>query len=206
MKPEELPEHIRVAIDTYIPQLGQWLDLNRAYEMAALILETKPEVVVELGSFKGQSLITQAFALRENNKGKIYGIDPWKVEAAIEGSNDPENNEWWSSKIDLNQVHQDCMEQVWAHRLDPWVVVIRAASQHVNQLFRCDIDILYIDANHSEEASTRDVENYVPRVRSGGWVWFDDTDWSSTQKALKIMLNTCVLERDNGNYRLYRKL
>src|SRR5690242_19968781 len=68
-----LPEHIKRAIDEYVPPLGDWLDLSRAYEMAELILEVKPQVVVEVGTFKGQSLITQAFALRENNDGgKIY--------------------------------------------------------------------------------------------------------------------------------------
>jgi len=201
----DLPPHITNAIETYIPTYEGWLDVNRGCEMAMLIIETKPDVVVEIGVFGGRSLISQGFALRENHRGKIYGIDPWAVEIATEGNEDPENIKWWSSNIDIDKIHQDCMKAIWDHRLQEFVVVIRAASQHAYQLFPNNIDILYIDGNHSELSSCRDVELFVPRVKPGGWVWFDDCDWPTTQKALSMMDWICDLPRNNGNYRLYRK-
>lgn len=201
-----LPSHIKDAIDTYVPSLGDWLDVSRAYEMAQLILDEKPEVVVELGTFKGQSMLTQAFALRENNFGCLYSIDPWKQEFAVEGMNSPENNEWWTKAINLAHIHQGCMQTIWDHHLDPWVVVIRAASQYVYQMFPHNISVLYVDANHSELASCRDVENYAARVQPNGAIWIDDCQWPSTQKALAILDSMCSLEKDGGSYRLYRKL
>ena len=39
------------------------------------------------------------------------------------------------------------------------------------------IDILHIDGNHSEQASYLDVTKWVPLVRSGGWIFFDDMTW-----------------------------
>ncbi len=201
-----LPEHIKNAIETYIPSLGDWMDTERACEMAELIIETKPKVVVEIGTFKGQSLITQGFALRENNNGgKIYAIDPYKKQYAAEGEIDDKNKEWWINAIDLNVIHQECMDHVWEHQLDPWVVVIRAASQHCYQLFPHNIDSLYIDGNHSETCSTRDVENYVPRVKPSGTIWMDDCQWPTTQKALELIGKLATLERDHGSYRLYRR-
>jgi len=199
-----IPEHLLAAIQTYIPPLGQWLDLSRAHYMVELILENKPEVCVEIGSFRGQSLITQAFAIRENNFGKIYAIDPWKVEFAVEGSNAPENDEWWAKAIDLNAIHTECMSHVWEHHLDPWVVVIRSASQHVHQLFP-QIDHLYIDGCHSEVASCRDVDLYVPQVRAEGIVMMDDADWPTTQEALRSISEYCELTKDFGNLKVYRK-
>lgn len=200
-----LPDHIRKAIDHYIPPMEGWLDAARGHEMAELIIDTKPEVVLELGVFGGRSLVCQAFAIRENNKGKIYGIDPWKVETAVEHSQDEKNNEWWRKNITLEDIHRGCMRAIWDHHLDPWVVIIRAASQHVYQLFPNNMDILYVDSNHSEISSCRDVENFVPRVKQGGHIWFDDADWATTQKALGIIGTMCDLVKDNGNYRLYRK-
>lgn len=200
-----LPKHIEKAIDHYLPVLEGWLDTARGHAMAELIIETKPDVVVEIGVFGGRSLIAQGFALRENNKGKIYGIDPWKVDTAVEGFNDEKNNEWWRKSITLEDIHRGTMRALWDHRLDEWTVIIRSASQHVYQLFNHNIDIIYIDGNHSEMSSCRDVENYVPRVKQGGFVWMDDADWPTTQKALGLLDTMCDLVRDNGSHRLYKK-
>lgn len=200
-----LPEHIKTAIQKYIPLLGQWLEVDRACEMAELIIDTKPDVVVEIGTFRGQSLISQAFALRENNKGVIYGIDPWQVSYAVEGNNDPENDDWWRNKIDLELIHRECMQAIWDHHLEPWTVIIRAASHFAYRLFEYNIDILYIDGNHSEQASSRDVELYVPRVNQGGYVWLDDCQWQTLQKALGMVATMCDLVKDGGQYRLYKK-
>ena len=200
-----LPEHIDKAIDHYIPRLGNWLDTHRAKEMAELIIQIKPKTIVEIGSFKGQSTVTMGFALRENNDGgKLYAIDPWKVEYAAEGDSSAEDIDWWSNKIDLNIIHQDCMSEIWSHHLDRWVVVIRAASQNCYELFH-DIDLLYIDGCHSEVASTRDVENYVPKVKSGGYIIMDDCDWPTTKKAVNMVEEACKLDRDYTHYKYWIK-
>lgn len=192
------------AINTYLPQLEGWLTPGRGIEMAEVILDTHPQVVVELGVFGGRSMLAQAFALRENNDGGvIYGVDPWKVEAALEGENEA-NRTWWSKDIDLEAIHRGAVNALWQHNLDPWAVVIRAASQHVHQLFPA-IDVLFIDANHSEVASTRDVTLYVPKVKPGGTITIDDTDWLTTAHAVKLLDAVCELVKDGGNYRVYQK-
>jgi predicted O-methyltransferase YrrM len=200
-----LPKHISDAIDNYIPHMEGWLDVARGCEMAELIIDTKPDVCVEIGVFGGRSLVACAFGLRENNKGKIYGIDSWRVEDAVEGKENKEDKEWWERKIVLDDIHRDCMRAVWDHHLEKWVVIIRSASQYCAELFPGNIDQLYIDGSHSEVASCRDVQLYVPRVKQGGAIWLDDCDWATTQKMLGMMDNFADIERNNGNYRLYRK-
>ena len=200
-----IPKHIETAINHYLPVMEGWLDPSRGHAMAELIIDTKPEVVVEIGVFGARSLIAQAFALRENNRGKIYGIDPWKVETAIEYFSDEKNNEWWRKSITLEDIHRGAMRAIWDHRLDEWAVIIRAASQHAYQLFPNNIDIIYIDGNHSEVSSCRDVDLYVPRVKAGGYIWMDDADWPTTQPALAKLDTLCNLIRDNGSHHLYQK-
>src|SRR6266446_4600898 len=139
-----LPTHLKDAIEHYLPVLEGWLTPERGCEMAELILEHKPEVLVEIGVFGGRSLIACAMSLRENNFGKIYGIDSWRVEDAVEGKDDATDKEWWEKKIVLDDIHRGCMKALWDHHLEPWAVVIRAASQHCFQLFP-KIDHLYID-------------------------------------------------------------
>ncbi len=182
-----------------------WTTAERGVEMAQLILDTKPEVVVELGTFAGRSLIAQAIALQQNGKGKIYGIDPWKKDDTQEGENEA-NCKWWAS-IDLEAMHVETMQAVWNLKLDDYVVIIRSASQRVPHLFPGNIDVLVIDANHSEVASCRDVELYAPQLAPGGFAWMDDTDWASTHAAQKIMETYCteVRKSPDGHYKLYQR-
>lgn len=208
-----LPNYIREAIESYIPRYEGWTEPARACEMAELVCQIKPKVIVEIGTFGGRSAIAMAFALRHVNKGgKIYCLDPWRLDYAKEGEW-KDNQEWYEKNVNLHTIHQTCMEAIWSHNIDEWLVVIRAASQHCAELFP-SIDLLLIDGNHSEVASLRDAEMYVPRVKSGGYVMADDIDWEvrneestvkSTQKMQRFIEQSCEEVKQTGNMKFYRK-
>lgn len=189
---------------TDLQKLEGWMTTEKGEAMAELVLEHKPLMVVEIGIFGGRSMAAQGIACRENGVGKVYGIDPWKLESALEGDVGKENAEWWSKNMDLHNIHKGCMEDLWRLNLDEWCIVIRAASQHCASLFK-KIDVLHIDGNHSELTSCRDVQLYVPKVRKGGFIWFDDTDWSTTKKAVKLMEEMAHKVREVGTCHLYQK-
>lgn len=210
-----LPDHIKKAIETYVPALdgGDWAALERRCEVAEIVYDAKPKVVVEIGTFGGAGALPIAFALRENNNGgKLFCVDPWRVEYAIEGEWDA-NADWYKNKIDIHDIHKKAMQALWSHNVDDWLVVIRAASQHCFKLFP-RIDVLIIDGCHSEVASFRDARLYVPNVVKGGWVLLDDTDWivkegdktiQSTAKAMQFIEQSCNLIKQSGNMRFYKK-
>lgn len=183
-----------------------WCWEEKALAMAELIVTTKPKVVVEIGVFGGKSLIPQALAVRDNKAGIVYGIDSWRNEDCIEDERDELGKEWWSN-LRLHEVHRYAVEQIWKFGMEKWCVLIRAQSQHCARLFN-QIDILHIDGCHSEVASCRDVDIYLPRVVPGGYVWFDDTNWGSTNRAVALMDARCVMVQEiaGGNTcRLYQK-
>ncbi len=201
-----IPAHLKTIIERELsmtpPILCEgWTTPERGIEMAELVLETKPDTIVEIGCFGARSTIAMALALRENGKGKIYTIDPWKKEAALEGENQA-NQDWWNS-VDLHDIHKKAMEAIWRNGLDEYVIPIRAYSHHVYDLFS-DINMLLVDGNHSEVASCRDVALYVPKVSSKGYVYFDDSDWPSTQEALGILKTMSELVKNAGSYRIYQ--
>lgn len=210
-----IPNFLREAIAHYVPALegGEWGDPMRAYELADIVLEARPKVVVEIGTFGGAGSLPMAFALRQNNNGgKLYCIDPWRLSYAQEGEWE-DNKKWWAENIRLSEIHQKCMEAFWAHNLDEWLVVIRAASQHCHQLFS-EVGVLLVDGNHSEEASLRDVHLYVPKVIKGGFIFADDSRWEikmgdqviqSTAKAMAFIEESCDLIKEIGDMRLYKK-
>src|SRR6266446_5665338 len=195
-----LPKHIEDAIYNYFPHMEGWCTPERGCEMAEHILETKAKVCVDIGVFAGRSTIAMGFAARQLVDSIVYGIDPWKIDSAVEGDTVEENAKWWKERSNLEQMHWQAMQVIWSHRLDPWVTIIRNGSQYVHQLFPI-IDFLNIDGCHTEIASCRDVELYLPSLRSGSYLMFDDSDWGSTQKALSMIEEQCDLINDNGKAR-----
>ena len=187
-----LPKHIEDAINHYLPVLEGWTEPERACEMAERILESKAQVCVDIGVFGARSTIAMGFAARELTTSRVYGIDNWNPGAASDNDDHKEGVEWWGKQSNLETIHQLAMRAIWDHRLEPWVTIIRAKSEHVHQLFQT-IDFLNIDGGHSEITSCRDVNLYLPKVRSGGVVCMDDTAWPTTQKAVKLIEEQCDL-------------
>lgn len=182
-----------------------WCWPEKAIAMANLILEINPELVVEIGIFAGRSLLPQALALQKLNHGRIVGIDPWKREATLEGGVGAESQSWWSD-LDLHKIHSEFMDHLWRLKLNWRCIVIRSSADECAPLFEpASINILHIDGNHTEEVSCRDVQVWLPKVKPTGYIWFDDTHWPSTQKALTMMAQDCEIIRDVGTCRLFQK-
>lgn len=187
-----IPDHIRDAVYNYLVHMQGWTEPSRACEMVERILEIKAKIIVDIGVFAGRSTIAMGFAAREMGNSMVYGIDNWNPESAMDNDDNKEGVDWWEKQSHLESVHQQAMHAVWDHRLEPWVTIIRAKSEHVHQLFPV-IDFLNIDGGHSETTSCRDVSLYLPKVRSGGFVMMDDTSWDSTQKAISMLEEQCEL-------------
>lgn len=187
-----LPKHIQEAVEHYLAHMEGWTEPERGCEMAEKILETKAQVCVDIGVFAGRSTIAMGFASRELGNSMVYGIDNWNPGSAADNDDQKEGVEWWEKKSNLETIHQLCMRSIWDHRLEPWVTIIRAKSEHVHQLFP-RIDFLNIDGGHSEATSCRDVFLYLPKVRKGAYVFMDDTGWPSTQRAIKMIEKQCDL-------------
>lgn len=202
-----LPSFIREAIYQYLPGMDGWTEPERCCEMAACILETKAQVCVDIGVFAGRSTVAMGFAARQLNTAKVYGIDPWMPQTASDNDDHQEGIDWWKDKAGLEEMHRQAVHAIWNHHLEPWVTIIRAKSEHVHQLFPT-IDALNIDGGHSEVTSCRDVELYLPKVRSGAYVFMDDTDWPTTQKAIGMIEEQCELVNTvtaKNESRTYRK-
>lgn len=212
-----IPGDLRADIETADKGLAGWCDPEKARQMAGLILSVDPRVVVEIGVYGGKSLVPQALALRHlRNHGKgpgvIYGIDPWTVAAADEfwagetQQDRKDHREWWLERsqlsVEMANVHRHVARwELWDH-----VRLIAAGSEAVATWFDDrPIDVLHIDGNHHAEAATRDVRNYLPRVRPGGYVWMDDVGWETVRPAVAMMDRLCRIVLDCGNWRLYRK-
>lgn len=190
-------ENLIKKIEKMLLTIHGWCNIEKATKFVEVITNTKPDLLVEIGVFGGSSLLTQAMTLKENNKGIIYGIDPWATDAALEHMINEENKSWWGT-LNLDDIYNHCLQKVNEYDLNNYVRLIRNKSQNVVDQFHDEsIDILHIDGNHSEELSYKDAELYLPKVKKNGYIFFDDIFWTedgvnvTTRKAILYLLNNC---------------
>ena len=204
---------MKAYITKRLPKIHGWCSQEKANAMVDLILQTKPEVCVEIGVFGGSSVLPTALALKYNKLGKVWAVDPWAVDDCLLGMNRQVHREWWSS-FNFEEIYNGFCALINQEGLNKYCKVVRANSKVALDVIPMEIDILHIDGNHSEESALFDASQYIPRVRCGGYVWFDDVHWKkypdqefNTKKALQYSLQSCSLVKvvDNGNCILLKK-
>ena len=191
-------EAMLLKIKKLLPSIHGWCSFEKATALVKTIVQNRASLCVEIGTFGGSSLVPQALALQHNGSGKIYGIDPWSTDAALEEMQKAENVEWWS-KVNLEQIYKHCQRHVAMLQLQPYVQLLRDKAENVVDTFADgSIDLLHIDGNHSEALSYKDAVLYLPKVAKGGIVFFDDIHWNdsdegyTTQRAIMHMLEHCT--------------
>jgi predicted O-methyltransferase YrrM len=172
----------------YMDQLEGWCTKNKASILMDIIFMLKPKILVEIGVWGGKSLVPMAYALKVNQSGKIYGIDPWSNAESMNGM-EGINLEWWG-KVDHEKVMRGLQSKIIEFGLDEQIELIRSTSEQAPPI--PSIDILHIDGNHSELAAKIDVLKWVPLVRKGGIIIFDDTTWGSNLSAVEWLNEHCV--------------
>ena len=192
-----------------LPTLAGWCSPEKAEHLIDLILEVKPKVCVEIGVFGGSSIFPVASALNFLEEGIVIAIDPWDIQECImylDPITDVAHLNWWE-EVDLDDIFIQYVNMLKKYSLFDHCVTMRTTSEkaaaHIDT-----IDILHIDGNHSEPASTLDVSLYLPKVRSGGYIWMDDhIGWPQTQAAFRLLQEACDLIKtvDNGNCILFKK-
>lgn len=168
--------------------LEGWCTPEKAIVMADIILEYKPKLVVETGIFGGKSAIPLAMAVRENKDGVLYGIDPWTVDAAIAGEQGTEHVDWWSNKVNLEEIYRGFVRSTMELDLGYYLRWLRMTSDKASKCFHWgSIGLFHQDSNHSEEISCKEAKLFAPLMKRKSFWVFDDSDWCSTQKALGLI-------------------
>lgn len=173
---------------TAMSSLEGWCTQNKASLLIDLVLMADPQVIVEIGVWGGKSLIPMAYALKENGSGKIYGIDPWSSTESIQGM-DGVNKDWWGS-VNHQKILDGLVQKINQFGLKDQIQLVRKTSASADPIY--DIGLLHIDGNHSEECSYLDVIKWVPYVKKGGIIIFDDVYWGTTTKAVQWLDANCI--------------
>ncbi len=167
-----------------IPRLEGWCNVEKAKAMARLVVGLEKPSCLELGVFGGRSLIAMGLGVKfAANGGLVEGVDPFTASAALEGTNDAVNQEWWA-KLDYAMILRGAQDGIRRLGLSEIVrLVLKRSQDVVGNYADGSIDVLHQDSNHSEEVSCWEVASWTPKMKPGGFWVFDDTNWPSTQLA-----------------------
>lgn len=164
-------------IEAALSEGGTWCSFEKAGVLASIIVATRPNIVVELGVWKGGSAIPMAIALRYLGAGKLIAIDAWSADASVVGQEDA-HQKWWGETMGA-EGHEGAY-QVFLARLKKHDITQDRCEIRRKQTDQADvpkeIDILHHDANHGPQA-VRDIIRWAPAVRVGGFLILDDLDW-----------------------------
>lgn len=185
-----------------------WCSKEKAAIFMDLILDIKPNVCVEIGIYGGATFFPIVSTLKFLGHGIAYAVDPWDTFECIRYLDpilDETNRNWWVN-VGVERLYDVFLGVLSKYQLGKHAIVLRRTSAQAASLID-SIDFLHLDGNHTEVATTNDVELYLPKVRSGGYICINDTLWPAMQTGVELLMEACDVVQliDNGNAILFRK-
>lgn len=137
-------------------------------QLAALAADVMPpDVIVEIGSYKGKSTAYLATGAIQAGRGaEVYAVDPWDSAGNVGGRfgfDRPETFRAFRKQLVVAGVHMA-------------VTPIRGFSVEVASRWGRRVGMLYIDGSHTEKDVAADVLAWFPHLADRCIVAFDDYD------------------------------
>jgi len=109
--------------------------------------------IIELGCWKGRSLCSIADIIERKNL-QVYVVDTFK------GTIHEEKEHKEANKLNLKQVFEKNIKE-FGIKAKVYEMTTNEAFKIINEKF----DLIFIDADHSKEAFTQDVDNWLPKCQ-----------------------------------------
>jgi predicted O-methyltransferase YrrM len=187
-------------IENNLKYVEGWCCSEKAYKLYEIIVNNNLNVCLEIGVFGGSSFLPQALAMKHKGSGLVFGIDPWDSTCSVEDMEKEAHREWWS-KLNHKTIYEGFLKHLENYGVKEHSVILVNKSEDVVEEFGNEtIDLLHIDGNHCERLAYQDSILYLPKVKVGGFIFFDDTTWvesgqtPSTGKGLAHLLKYCEPE------------
>jgi hypothetical protein len=203
----ELRAQVELSLQHLPADGGGGCPVEKALAMVEYIVAENIVYSIEIGVYKGRSFFPQALAHQQTG-GQVFGIDPYLRSAAREKDLTPEMRIVVDKLIDAwdpLDTYIANLRRIPLWRLGNHAVLLRETSEVAVKYLPDDIGMLHIDGNHDIEFVAKDIILFLPKIKSGGLIIMDDTDWASVQSCLPLLSKDCDLEKDCGTWQVWRK-
>lgn len=137
------------------------------------IKKIRPKLIIEVGTWKGQSAITMATTLKNNNiAGEIICVDTWLGSAEHWLAED--SRLLWFESLNLRygypSLYMTFINNVIHSGLQNYITPLPLTSEaayHVLKKYNVKADLVYIDAAHDYQSVKQDISLYWNLVDNG---------------------------------------
>jgi len=171
-----------------------------------IIGELRPTTICEIGSWKGQSAITMAQALRKHGLtgSRILCVDPWLGAKEFWTSNrDPQRYISLNLKHGYPTVYYQFLANVVRAGVQDYIIPLPLPSLIASRLcqhFGLALDLIYLDASHDQKDVHDDLNHWWLNLSKDGVIFGDDYDaWPGVKAAVDNFAELYRLET-NGNF------
>ena len=156
-------------------------------KLMAQMWDVKVRSIAEIGVYEG----SLSKSLRYNfPEAHLYLVDPWVLyEQYLEEVAGPVCR-------DVAEMEEAYASVCRMFQGDPQVTIVRKFSSQAAADFDGELDLLYIDGNHSYEFVKEDMLAWMPKVRSGGILSghdYDSVNFPGVVKGVKEILGKSPL-------------
>jgi predicted O-methyltransferase YrrM len=141
-------------------------------------VEDRPINYMEIGVLTGNNTLRVLPTFCKHPQSKLYCVDPWM-----------DYEEYVEYKFQQNQNYRDFLFNV-IHSGNPQKYIIKKGfSEDVVPTFEDNFfDLIFIDGNHETEFVYKDGVMSLQKLKSGGYIVFDDYDWKETKEGIDKFL------------------
>jgi hypothetical protein len=136
--------------------------------------QIRPFNYLEIGVFCGHTIVIFERMFGRHKDTRLYGIDPWNL-----------INEEYDEKFDHTSNYSHCLTNI-LNTGRPEKFDLRKGFSHIeiHKLEDNYFDVIYIDGNHQSANVMEDAVLSFRKLKSEGFMIFDDYDWDSVKKAV----------------------
>lgn len=140
-----------------------WFNYQNFYNEVA---QKKYKVLVELGTWKGHSIMYLAQKLKEQNyEFKLFGVDLFDESPIHENRGNeylkPQMQFLWEV-YNQNLIRKNVRDVVKDIKKNSW--------ESANEFEDESVDFVFIDADHKYESVVKDIQSWLPKIKKGGMI------------------------------------
>lgn len=159
--------------------------------LAKLIKDNNMTNVAELGTWWGK---TFSYLLKNCPNTSVLTVDQFKVKDATGELGYETYNGWNMPKF---KTHAIQIADSYKDRAKLLVMDTTEASKCVED---ASLDLVFIDAGHSERELKLDIQNWSPKLKKGGYLSGHDINWESVKRVVDVECKGYSVDDDNTWY------
>lgn len=161
------------------------------------LLSEKCNTIIEVGMYKGRTTAT----FLDNTKGMVFSIDKFNQNFSRKTGTSAENQIRKNPGLFYAQLRQNFKKDIEKNKLIVLEMMSTEAATALKFVMRCrgGADLIFLDADHSEESVTQDIRSWKPLLHPKGILAGHDVQWETVTAALDKELPEWFIPKGTTN-------